>query len=114
MLCNPRISDTDTRNKRRKWVEALKNFSKADFPTLILVFMTKCYYMEGQAKEAVEGAIVQRILSTWSENAIEEFIHYLSKMDNWDARELPTSEEDKADREEQKRKEIANWLNPKK
>lgn len=114
MLCNPAITETDTRAKRRKWVEALKSFAKADFPTLILVFMTKCYYMEGDARQVVEGAIVQRILSTWDENTIDKFTGYLCKFDNWDARELPISDEKKSEREERHKKEIDDWLNPNK
>lgn len=113
MLCNPAIIETDSRIKRRKWVEALKELAKANFPTLILVFMTKCYYMEGEAKQVIEKAIIQRILSTWDENAIDEFIGCLSKVDNWDARELSIPEEVKAQSEENCKKEIDDWLNSK-
>jgi hypothetical protein len=114
MLCNPAITDTDTRAKRRKWVSALKSLVKADFPSLILVFMTKCYYMEGRAKQVIEGAVVQRILSTWDETIVDEFISYLSKVDYWDARELPASEETKEKKEKKEQEEINSWLNSEK
>ena len=91
---------------------SLKSFAKADFPTLILVFMTKSYYMEGEAKQAVEGAVVQRILSTWDENTIDEFVNYLSKFDNWDARDIPLPDEKKPAREKRREREIDSWLNP--
>ena len=114
MLCNPAITDTDTRAKRRKWVSALKSLAKADFPSLILVFMTKCYYMEGRAKQVIEGAVVQRILSTWDETIVDEFIAYLTKADCWDARELPASEETKEKKEKKEQEEINSWLNSEK
>lgn len=114
MLCNPAITDTDIRAKRRKWVSALKSLAKADFPSLILVFMTKCYYMEGRAKQVIEGAVVQRILSTWDETIVDEFIAYLTKVGCWDARELPASEETKAKKEKKEQEEINSWLNSEK
>lgn len=70
--------------------------------------------MEGDAKQAVEGAVIQRILSTWDENTIDDFIGYLCKHDNWNARELPISEDKKPEREERHRKEIDDFLNPEK
>lgn len=112
MLCNPAITDTETRTQRRKWVESIKKLSKAGFPALILVFMTKCYYMDGESKQVVEGAIIKRLLNTWDENAIDEFISYLCKFDNWNARELPITEDIKLSRDEMDREEIDRLLNP--
>lgn len=112
MLCHPAISDADTRAKRQAWIEALKKFSKSGFPALILVFMTKCYYMEGEAKEVIESAVINRILATWDENTIDYFISYLTKVDNWDSRELPIVKERKDKIEELQRIQTENWLNP--
>lgn len=112
MLCHPAITDTQKRHHRRRWVEALRNFAKADFPHLMLVFMTKCYYMEGEARRAVEGAVIRRILSTWDENAINEFTDYLCRMDSWDARELPKLGEESEENKEYKKASLEKLINP--
>lgn len=114
MLCNPAITETDTRTKRRKWIEALKSFAKADFPALILVFMTKCYYMGNEAKQVVEEVIARRILTTWDENAINDFTNCLSKIDIWNARKLPNTDEMEALLETTDKAEIERFLNPEK
>lgn len=114
LLCDPYITDTSSMFKRRVWVAALKNLAKERFPSLVLVFMTKCYCIEGRAKEAIEGAVIHRILSTWDDRAIDEFVDYLGKVVNWDARELPNMFATDEERDERYRKEREELFNPSK